>query len=307
MVDPQTPLVFDTAFAPRIGEAVPVIDGVVRVTAPNAGPYTFTGTNSFIIGKERVAVLDPGPDDSAHRDALLAAIAGRRVEAILLTHTHRDHSDGAAPLAKLTGAPLWFGGPHRLSRAPRMLEINLLKRQGDWALQPDRALFDGEQFEIGGVGLTAITTPGHCANHLAFGIAGDEWLLTGDHIMGWNSTLVAVPDGSMAEYLDSMRKVIALPYRHYIPAHGGPIDNGPGYARALLDHRLLRNRQIVEAVEAGVRTIAGLLDRMYPTLKAGLRMAAHMTLSAHIEYLADRGEIRARRTPLGVRLSPRAG
>lgn len=306
MVAPQTPLVFDTAFAPRTGEAVPVIDGILRVTAPNAGPYTFTGTNSFIIGTDRVAVLDPGPDDSAHRNALVAAIAGRPVDAILLTHTHRDHSAGAAALAKLTDAPLWFGGPHRLSRAPRLLEINLLKRQGDWDLQPDRALFDGEQFEIGGIGLTAIATPGHCANHFAFGIAGDEWLLTGDHIMGWNSTLIAVPDGSMAEYLDSMRKVIALPYRHYIPAHGGPIASGPAYARALLDHRLLRNRQIVEAVDAGVRSINGLLDRMYPTLKAKLRMAAHMTLSAHIEYLADKGEIQARRTLLGVRLSPRS-
>lgn len=304
MADAPPALVFDTSFSPPTGQPVEVAPGVVRVTAPNAGPYTFTGTNSFIIGNERVAVLDPGPDDSAHRAALLAAIGGRPVDAILLTHTHRDHSAGVPALRKAIDAPLWFAGPHRLSRPARLFEVNTLARDCDWALTPDRTFFDGEIFDVGGVGLTAIATPGHCANHMCYGLTGTEWLLTGDHIMGWNSTLVAVPDGSMADYLSSLEKVMALPYTRYIPAHGGPIADSPAYARALYAHRQLRNRQVADAVGAGAHKVSELLDRIYPTLAANLRFAAAMTLTAHIEYLADSGTIRMRRTPFGLRLSP---
>jgi len=139
---------------------------------------------------------------------------------------------------------------------------------------------------------------------MSYGLDGTGWLLTGDHIMGWNSTLVAVPDGSMADYQASLRKVIALPYAHYLPAHGGPISDGPTYARALLAHRELRNRQVTEAVAAGARTVDELLVRIYPTLPGKLELAAGLTLRAHIEYLAAQGSIRARRTLLGLRLSP---
>ena len=303
MADTPPPLVFDTSFAPETGKPVDVLPGVVRVTAPNAGPYTFTGTNSFVLGEERVAILDPGPEDASHRQALNAAIDGRQVEAILLTHTHKDHSAGAKALSKATGAPLWFAGPHRLSRPPHLLEMNALARDCDWGLTPDRTFFDGETFVVGGVELTAIATPGHCANHMCYGLAGAEWLLSGDHIMGWNSTLVAVPDGSMADYLASLRKIIALPYVHYLPAHGGPIANGQAYARALLAHRELRNRQIVDAVAQGATKIGELLARIYPTLSAKLRFAAGLTLKAHIEYLDGLGAIRVRRTLGGLRLS----
>jgi glyoxylase-like metal-dependent hydrolase (beta-lactamase superfamily II) len=305
MADASPPaLVFDTDFVPRTSHPVAVLPGVVRITARNAGPFTFTGTNSFLIGHDRVAVLDPGPDDPAHRRALIATIASRPVEAILLTHTHKDHSSGAEALRKATGAPLWFAGPHRLSRPPHLFEMNALARDCDWSLMPDRTFFDGEAFRVGGVDLVVIATPGHCANHISYGIAGTPWLLTGDHIMGWNSTLVAVPDGSMADYLASLEKVLALPYQHYSPAHGGPIEQGPTYARALLAHRQLRNRQIADAVAAGATKVSDLLDRIYPTLGAKLRFAAALTLTAHIEYLADRGLIRARRTLFGLRLAP---
>ncbi|RYE10570.1 MAG: MBL fold metallo-hydrolase [Hyphomicrobiales bacterium] len=304
MADAPPPLDFDTDFSPETGAPMAVLEGVVRVTAPNAGPFTFTGTNSFIIGGERVAVLDPGPDDAGHRAALLAAIGGRPVEAIILTHTHKDHSAGVKALQAATGAPLWFAGPHRLSRPPRLFEINALARDCDWGLTPDRTFFDGESFAVGGVGLEAIATPGHCANHMAYGLTGTSWLLSGDHIMGWNSTLVAVPDGSMADYLASLRKVIALPYASYLPAHGGSIPDGPAYARALLAHRELRNRQVVDAVQSGARSVDDLLARIYPTLAARLKFAAALTLRAHIEYLAAQGSIRSRRGLFGLRLSP---
>lgn len=302
MADTPPPLVFDTSFDPQTGQPAEVLPGIVRVTAPNSGPYTFTGTNSFIIGAERVAILDPGPDDPRHLAALRTATGGRPIEAILLTHTHKDHSASAARLKAETGAPLWFAGPHRLSRPPHLFELNALARDCDWRLTPDLTFFDGESFAAGGVQLTAIATPGHCANHLCFGIEGTDWLLSGDHIMGWNSTLVAVPDGSMDDYLKSLRKVIGLPYAHYIPAHGGPIIDGPAYARALLAHRELRNRQIVEGVAAGATTIGALRERIYPTLQPALRFAAALTLRAHVEYLAAQGAIRMRRGVFGTRL-----
>jgi glyoxylase-like metal-dependent hydrolase (beta-lactamase superfamily II) len=303
MADPSPPLVFDTGFVPQTGQLVEVLPGVSRLTAPNAGPYTFTGTNSFIIGQHSVAVLDPGPDDAGHREALLRAIGGRKVDAILLTHTHKDHSAGARKLHAATGAPLWFGGKHRLSRPLLPFERNPLAHDCDWGLEPDLTFFDGESFVVGGFNLVAIATPGHCANHLCYAIGGTDWLFSGDHVMGWNSTLVAVPDGSMADYLASLRKLIALPVAHYLPAHGGPIADAPPYARALVAHRELRNRQIADAVTGGATTIGQLLDKIYPTLGVALRRAAALTLRAHVEYLDAQGIIRMRRGLFGVRLA----
>jgi glyoxylase-like metal-dependent hydrolase (beta-lactamase superfamily II) len=165
-------------------------------------------------------------------------------------------------------------------------------------------LLHGERIATAGVELEVVATPGHCANHLAFGVVGTPWLFTGDHIMGWNSTLVSVPDGSMADYLRSLGEVIGLTYAHYLPAHGGPIADGPAYARALLAHRELRNTQVIAAVEAGATTVGELQQRIYPTLALPLQAAARMTLKAHVEYLADRGRIGATYGLFGLTLFP---
>jgi glyoxylase-like metal-dependent hydrolase (beta-lactamase superfamily II) len=305
MAAPKPKLVFDTAFDPQTGRPVAVADGLVRVTAPNASAYTFTGTNAFIVGDERAFLVDPGPDDARHAEALLAAIGGRAVEAILLTHTHKDHSALAERMSVRLTAPLWFGGPHRLSRPALRGEVNAVGASSDWKLQPDRTLRDGERIAAGGVEIEVIATPGHCANHLAFGIVGTDMLLTGDHIMGWNSTLVSVPDGSMADYFASLDKVLATGYRRYHPAHGGPIEDGPAYARALKAHREVRNEEICAAVRAGSRSIGDIVRAVYPGLALNLVPAARMTVAAHVEYLEARGALQVRRGLLGMTITAR--
>ncbi len=303
MASTAPPLRFSTDFDPQTGLAVKVADGVVRVTAPNASPYTFTGTNSFLLGHEMLALVDLGPDDVRHRDALIAAIAGRPVTAVLLTHTHRDHSAGARRLAQELGAPIWFGGQHRLSRPLRPFERNPIRRSCDWHLRPDRTLVDGETITAGDLTVTVHATPGHCANHLAFGLPGRDLLLSGDHVMGWNSTLVSVPDGSMSDYFASLDKVIALPYRRYLPAHGGDIADGPAHAAALKAHRQMRNRQLLDAVGNGARTIGAVVDAIYPAQPLKVRIAARMTMAAHMEYLEALGQLRVKRGPFGTRLA----
>lgn len=295
-------LVFNTNFDPQTGNAVPVAPGLVRVTAPNASPYTFTGTNSFILGHGTVAVIDPGPDDPRQQAALEQALGGKTVEAIILSHTHRDHSASARRLADAWKVPLWFGGRHRLSRPLRRFERNPIKGSCDWDLVPDRVLTNGQVLTVGGVAISVHATPGHCANHLAFGLVDTPVLLTGDHIMGWNSTLVSVPDGSMADYLTSLDKVIALPFTHYVPAHGGPIAEGVNYARALKAHREARNEQVLDAVKAGARSLSAVVSAVYPSIGLPLRGAAAMSVTAHVEYLEGLGLLEVRRGLFGTRL-----
>lgn len=290
-------------FDPQTGTLVPVVPGLARLTAPNATPYTFTGTNTFLIGHDSVAVLDPGPDDDAHLDAILAVAGGRPIEAILLTHTHIDHCALVRRLKDKTGAPVVFGGRHRLSRPLKFLERNPFGHASDYALVPDREIADGDRLDFGGVALNAVATPGHCANHFAFALDGTNTVLIGDHLMAWNTTLVATPDGNLADYLASLDRLEALPQAHYVPAHGGEIEDGPARVRAVRAHRLMRNGQILKALKAGPMSLSRLAERIYPDVTPKVRVGARRTLLSHLEYLEGTGALRITRTPFGIRAS----
>lgn len=282
-------LEFSRTFDPHYGEAVKVAPNVRRLTATNSGPFTFTGTNSFIIGEGRVAILDPGPDDPGHVRALLDALAGESVEAILVSHTHCDHSPGARYLREATGAPVLAAGPHVAARPLQAGEVNRLDASADRDFKPDEVLADGAQFSVGDVTLEAVATPGHTANHLAFSMPETGILFSGDHVMAWSTTIVAPPDGAMGDYMASLERLLARDERLYLPAHGGPVADPARYVRGLRTHRKMRERAIVERLQKGDRTIAGIVQNIYRDVDPKLHGAAALSVFAHLEELVGRG------------------
>jgi glyoxylase-like metal-dependent hydrolase (beta-lactamase superfamily II) len=259
------------------------------VTAGNAGPFTFRGTNTFLIGESPLAVLDPGPDDPAHIGALVSAIGGRRVAHILVSHSHRDHSPGAAVLKERTGAPVLAAGPHRPARPLRSADEIQLDIGADRNFVPDERLADGATIGGDGYRLEAVATPGHTANHLAFAWPDAGLIFTGDHVMGWSTTVVAPPDGAMSDYMASLEKLAGRPECRYLPAHGDAIENGPDFARALRTHRKMREAAILESLRRGDGTIREIVARVYAGLDPMLVGAAALSTLAHLEDLGERG------------------
>ncbi|MGR9434116.1 MBL fold metallo-hydrolase [Rhizobium leguminosarum] len=284
---------FDLAFEPAYGQAVPVVAGVERVTVNNPGPFTFFGTNSYIVGASSVAVIDPGPEDEAHFQALMAALAGRAVTHIFVSHTHRDHSPLARRLQAATGAVTVGQGPHRPARPLREGEINPFAESSDLSFVPDITLSDGETLSGDGWSLRAVLTPGHTANHAAFALAGRDILFTGDHVMAWSTSIVAPPDGSMADYMASLERLIAREDRLLLPGHGGPVMEPAGFLRALKAHRLRREQAVLARVQAGDTQIAEMVKVIYRDTDPKLHGAAALSVLAHIENLLERGEIAA--------------
>lgn len=237
-----------------------------------------------MVGEREVAVIDPGPDLSEHLNALVAAIGGRLVTAILCTHTHRDHSPAAKPLARRTGAPI-------VGCAPLTLEADGPRADAafDSDYRPDQVLDDGESIEVGGTRLTAVATPGHTSNHLCFADEASGALFTGDHVMGWSTTVVAPPDGDMAEYMRSLDKLQHRDDRIYYPAHGPPVTNPRQYVRGLIGHRMQRERQILGIVAERPSSISAIVDAAYPGLDPRLTAAAGGSVLAHLLDLERRG------------------
>ncbi|MBY5624884.1 MBL fold metallo-hydrolase [Rhizobium leguminosarum] len=282
---------FDLAFEPAYGRAVPVAPGVERVTVNNPGPFTFFGTNSYIVGASSVAVIDPGPEDEAHYQALMAALAGRAVTHIVVSHTHRDHSPLARRLQAATGAATVGQGPHRPARPLRDGEINPFSESSDLSFVPDIALSDGETISGDGWALSAVLTPGHTANHAAFAFAGRDILFSGDHVMAWSTSIVAPPDGSMADYMESLDRLIARDDRLLLPGHGGPVTEPSTFLKALKAHRLKREQAVLARVQAGDQRIAEMVKVIYRDTDPKLHGAAALSVLAHIEDLLERGMI----------------
>lgn len=260
-----------------------------RRVAGNRGPFTATGTCTYIVGHGRVAVIDPGPDDPAHLDAIVADLAGETVEAILVTHTHRDHSPGARRLQAETGAPILGCGPHRAARALVAGEIPALDASADREHRPDEEMAEGDAVTGPGWTLTAVATPGHTMNHLAFAFPEEDALFSGDHVMAWSTTVVAPPDGQMRAYMDSLDKLRTRPEAVYWPGHGGPVRDPARFVRGLAGHRRQREAGIRARLAAGDQRISEIVAAVYQGLDPRLRGAAALSVFAHLEDLVSRG------------------
>ncbi|KAA0972506.1 MBL fold metallo-hydrolase [Aureimonas fodinaquatilis] len=286
-------LALQTQFDPQTGKAVEVAPMVWRITAANASPMTFHGTNSYLIGRDSLVVVDPGPDDPKHMEALMAAIGSRPVEAILITHTHLDHTVLTAQLAAETGAPVMAQGPHKAARPLFDGEVNLLDAAADHALVIDRRLDDGEVLKFRAGTFQAVATPGHCANHMVFALPDQTILLSGDHVMAWSTSIVAPPDGSMADYMASLDKLMKRREATYFPGHGGPVENPQAFLRGLRSHRRMRETAILERLNGGDSLIADIVAAIYRTTDKRLHGAAGLSVLAQLEYLHQQGRVQA--------------
>ena len=280
---------FERAFAPAYGQAVPVADGVRRVTVENPSPFTFHGTNSYLVGEETLAVIDPGPLDDAHLAALLRAIDGRPVSHILVSHTHRDHAPLARVLQARVGGVIAAEGPHRPSRPLHAGEVNPFSESADLDFVPDLALGHGATIAGDGWALTALSTPGHTANHLSFALEGTGIVFSADHVMAWATSIVAPPDGSMRDYMASLETMLARDDRLYLPGHGGPVTEPHKFLRGLRAHRRMRERGVVERIRRGDGAISEIVRALYASTDPRLHGAAALSVLAHLEDLVERG------------------
>jgi glyoxylase-like metal-dependent hydrolase (beta-lactamase superfamily II) len=263
----------------RVDQVSPLIR---RVVAENPGPFTYLGTGTYIVGHGQVAVIDPGPPLDAHLDALLAAVAGETVSHILTTHTHMDHSPLAHPLARITGATV-LGLP-----APGATDTGEVDDEA--AFRPDVLVTDGMRIAGPGWTLEAMTTPGHASNHVAYALLEEKALFSGDHVMGWSTTVVSPPDGNMADYYESLAKVIARNPSQLWPTHGPPVVEPGPFLAAYVEHRRMRERQILGALAAGETHIRPMVERLYAAVDPRLHPAAAHSVWAHLIDLVRRGE-----------------
>jgi glyoxylase-like metal-dependent hydrolase (beta-lactamase superfamily II) len=270
---------FERNFDAPYEELIEAAPNIRRLLARNPSPFTFKGTGVTVIGRGRVAVIDPGPDDAAHLAALERALAHETVTHILITHTHRDHSPAARVLKERTGAKTYGFGPHG-GGGPS--EGPAVEEGGDRDFVPDVAVRDGDTFEAGGFVIGCVHTPGHTSNHMCYVLEGESALFTGDHVMGWSTSVVAPPDGDMADYRASLKKLLERKDRIYWPTHGAPIRDPKRYVAALIAHRDEREAQIFHALNEHVNTIPEIVERIYVGLDPRLKPAAGHSVLAHL-------------------------
>ena len=273
---------FDLNFAPCYGETVTLSNLVRRVTCENPGAFTFKGTNSFIIGRGRVAIVDPGPDDAMHLAALLRGIQGEKVSHIIVTHSHMDHSSLVAKLKLATGAVTYAGKLDSPSDRSIQLDASIDRR-----FQPDVILTDGDVLDGEGWSLQAISTPGHLSNHICLNLPEEQALLSGDHVMAWATTVVAPPEGHMGDYLASLHKLLQRRDEIYYPAHGPERQNPARLVRQILEHREMREAAIYDRVKAGKSDLQEIVADIYTDLDFRLHGAAALSTLAHLQHLMD--------------------
>lgn len=292
-------LAFDRNFAPPYGVAEEVAPGVRRVMCRNPGPFTFKGTATFLVGARELAVIDPGPEDDAHLDALIAAIAGRPVKHILITHTHRDHSPLARRLKERTGALTAGFGPHAGGAAA---PGPALDASGDHDFVPDLVLKDGDVVAGEGWTLEAVHTPGHTSNHMAFALKEHDALFCGDHVMAWSTSVVAPPDGDMRQYLRSLQRLLDRTEAVYWPTHGPPRLDPLPLVRALIAHRRMREGAILARLKDGALPLEALVAAIYADVDRRLHAAAAQSTLAHLKLLEEEGRIVAEPSSSGAML-----
>jgi glyoxylase-like metal-dependent hydrolase (beta-lactamase superfamily II) len=280
---------FDRSLDVAAGQDMRLSPLVSRLLAPNPGPFTFRGTGVHIVGAGReVAVIDPGPDLPEHLAALKLALGARRVRHILVTHTHRDHSPAAAALKAFSGATV-YGLPLAASAGAK--DESVVDEAHDHDFAPDVLVSDGMRIAGDGFSLDCIATPGHTANHVCYALAEEQALFSGDHVMGWSTSVIAPPDGNMGQYLASLEKLMMRDDRIFYPTHGSPITQPRIWLEQLIAHRRLRETQILNALRQGPAAIAALVERLYPGIVAALRPAASQQVRAHLEHLAEQDAV----------------
>jgi glyoxylase-like metal-dependent hydrolase (beta-lactamase superfamily II) len=287
---------FDLSHAPPVGVPEHLAPGLRVVTAPNAGPMTFTGTRSYLVGTGELAVIDPGPDDAAHRAALVEAVGGARVAAVLVTHAHRDHSAGARGFAAAVGAPVLAHGDPVGARSPIMARLAATGALGggegiDAGFVPDGRIGEGAVVAGPGWTLTALATPGHTADHLSFAWAEGGAVFTGDLVMGWATSLISPPDGDLGRFRASLRRLQARPEPVFYPGHGGPVIAPGPLIEHVLAHREGREAAIFAALAQGTATVSELVASLYAEVDPGLHAAAGRNVLAHLIDLAERGVV----------------
>jgi hydroxyacylglutathione hydrolase len=279
------------------GKVDEVAPGIRRILVNNPGPFTFTGTLSYIIGRGKVAIVDPGPADAAHVKALLDAVRGEKVTHVFVTHTHRDHSPAVPAIRAATGAKVYAEGPHRAARPLHIGELNPLDSAGDRDFRPDVLLKDGEVVKGDGWTIEAVTTPGHTANHMAYAYKEQNALFAGDHVMAWSTSIVAPPDGAMSDYMASLEKLKARPEATYYPGHGPAIPDAPRFVGHYIAHRRARENSILHRLEKGEADIPTLVRAIYIGIDPRLVAAAGLSVLAHLEDLVTRGVVETKGQP----------
>jgi glyoxylase-like metal-dependent hydrolase (beta-lactamase superfamily II) len=285
-------LPFKTTMSFAYGEPRELVPGVVRIVANNPSPFTFKGTNSYLVGRGSLALIDPGPADAAHLSAILAAAGERPITHVVITHTHRDHTAGMPELLALTKAKTaGFGrrGGNRASKRTSPSGSEFV----DADFIPDIPLANGHRLEGDGWALSALYTPGHAPDHLCYALEGTRILFSGDHVMGWNTSVVAPPEGNMGLYIRSLELLAARDDALYLPGHGGQVDEPQRLVRAYLLHRRLREQAILDCIRAGNNTVRGIVPVIYRDLDPRLLNAASLSVLAHVEHLMERGLLRS--------------